>query len=135
MPQRMLDSLGCNCSTVIVHVATMLSLRQSACPQASRCSKNAAVKPFQASYVSFRPQRLTRHNAVQAKASVGGNEEKKVLRREQEPEEYWVSKSERKGANPMKDPLAIIGLTAIFLPFVLLGIAIATGLVDISVYR
>jgi len=35
----------------------------------------------------------------------------------------------------LQDPLAIIGVTAIFLPFVLLGIAIATGLVDISVYR
>ncbi|KAF6266497.1 hypothetical protein COO60DRAFT_1623382 [Scenedesmus sp. NREL 46B-D3] len=41
---------------------------------------------------------------------------------------YWVSKSERKGANPMKDPLAIIGLVAIFLPFGLLLIAISTGL-------
>ena len=35
----------------------------------------------------------------------------------------------------LQDPLAIIGLTAIFLPFVLLLIAIATGLVDVSVYR
>ena len=35
----------------------------------------------------------------------------------------------------LQDPLAIIGLTAIFLPFVLLLVAIATGLVDVSVYR
>lgn len=35
----------------------------------------------------------------------------------------------------VQDPLAIIGLTAIFLPFVLLLVAIATGLVDVSVYR
>jgi hypothetical protein len=34
-----------------------------------------------------------------------------------------------------QDPLAIIGLTAIFLPFLLLLVAIATGLVDVSVYR
>jgi hypothetical protein len=34
-----------------------------------------------------------------------------------------------------QDPLAIIGISSILLPFVLLGIAIATGLVDISVYR
>jgi hypothetical protein len=34
-----------------------------------------------------------------------------------------------------QDPLAIIGVTAILFPFVLLGIAVATGLVDLSVYR
>jgi hypothetical protein len=35
----------------------------------------------------------------------------------------------------LQDPLAIIGVVAIFLPFGLLLIAIATGLVDTSVYR
>lgn len=35
----------------------------------------------------------------------------------------------------MKDPLALIGVAAILSPFVLLGVAIATGLVDTSVYR
>jgi hypothetical protein len=30
----------------------------------------------------------------------------------------------------MQDPLAIIGLLAIFLPFIILGIAIGTGVVD-----
>lgn len=33
---------------------------------------------------------------------------------------------------PLQDPLAIIGIAAIFLPFVLLGIAIALGLVDVN---
>jgi hypothetical protein len=35
----------------------------------------------------------------------------------------------------MKDPLALIGVAAILLPFVLLGVAIGTGLIDTSVYR
>ncbi|WIA29289.1 hypothetical protein OEZ86_011794 [Tetradesmus obliquus] len=83
----------------------------------------------------LRPRAVSRRNAVQAKAMQSGEEDKKVLRREEEPEEYWVSKSERKGANPLSDPLAIIGLVAIFLPFGLLLIAIATGLIDTSVYR
>jgi uncharacterized protein (DUF2062 family) len=70
-----------------------------------------------------------------------------------------MSESEREGKNPFKasldtkllikcvekrvraftftshslqDPLAIIGIAAIFLPFVLLGIAIALGLVDVN---
>jgi hypothetical protein len=58
-----------------------------------------------------------------------------TLSREEEPDEYWVSAGEKKGANPMKDPLAIIGILAIFFPFGLLLIAGATGLVDFSVYR
>lgn len=35
----------------------------------------------------------------------------------------------------LQDPLAIIGILSILFPFVLLGIAIATGLIDLSVYR
>jgi hypothetical protein len=58
-----------------------------------------------------------------------------TLSREEEPDEYWVSAGEKKGANPMKDPLALIGVGAIFFPFFLLLVAIATGLVDVSVYR
>lgn len=61
----------------------------------------------------------------------GGAPPKKVLKREEEPEQYWTSPQERKGANPLKDPAAIIGIVAIFLPFVILGIAIATGVVEI----
>ena len=34
-----------------------------------------------------------------------------------------------------KDPLALIGIGAIFFPFVLLGIAVAAGVVDLSVYH
>lgn len=36
---------------------------------------------------------------------------------------------------PEQDPLAIIGILGIFLPFIILGIAIATGYVDVSNYR
>lgn len=61
-----------------------------------------------------------------------GGENRKVLRREDEPEEYWTSEAERKGVSPWKDPLALIGIAAIFLPFVILGVAIATGLVDLQ---
>ncbi|GAX85638.1 hypothetical protein CEUSTIGMA_g13053.t1 [Chlamydomonas eustigma] len=57
------------------------------------------------------------------------------ISRETEPEQYWSSPSEKKGANPFKDPLAIIGILSILFPFVLLGVAISTGLVDVSVYR
>ena len=72
-----------------------------------------------------------------SKSTTGGNDNpgssppKKVLKREEEPEQYWTSPQERKGASPLKDPAAIIGIVAIFLPFVILGIAIATGLVEI----
>lgn len=32
----------------------------------------------------------------------------------------------------MQDPIAIVGILGIMLPFVILGIAIATGYVDVS---
>ena len=44
---------------------------------------------------------------------------------------YWSSKGERAGANPLADPLAIIGILAIFFPFIFLLIAIALGYVDV----
>ena len=34
-----------------------------------------------------------------------------------------------------QDPLALIGITAIFFPFIILLVAIAAGVVDLSVYR
>ncbi|EFN56280.1 hypothetical protein CHLNCDRAFT_145155 [Chlorella variabilis] len=54
------------------------------------------------------------------------------LRREDEPEEYWTSQSERDGKSPFQDPLAQIGLLAIFFPFIFLAVGIAVGWVDLS---
>ena len=48
---------------------------------------------------------------------------------------YWQSKIERSGKSPLSDPAAIIGILAIFFPFVILGIAIATGYVDVTAGR
>lgn len=65
----------------------------------------------------------------------GGTEPKKTLKREEEPDQYWQSKIERSGKSPLSDPAAIVGILAIFFPFVILGIAIATGYVDVSAGR
>ena len=54
------------------------------------------------------------------------------LRREAEPEEYWMDKNTKDGKSPFQDPLAIIGIFAIISPFIILGIAIGTGYVDIG---
>ena len=35
----------------------------------------------------------------------------------------------------MQDPLAIIGIVSILLPFIILGIAIATGVIDVNAGR
>lgn len=80
--------------------------------------------------------------SVRPQAIGGGNDSdsdtsknKKFLSREEEPEEYWVSKGEKDGANPMKDPLAAIGILAILFPFALLALGIGTGYIDTSVYK
>jgi hypothetical protein len=62
-------------------------------------------------------------------------ESKKFLTRDEEPDQYWSSEGERKGANPFKDPLALIGIVSILFPFLFLLIAIGGGWVDVSVYR
>lgn len=64
-----------------------------------------------------------------------GSEKKKFITREEEPDQYWSSVGEKEGANPMKDPLAIIGVVAILFPFLFLLVAVSTGIIDVSVYR
>eukprot|EP00877_Chromochloris_zofingiensis_P000153 jgi/Chrzof1/10138/Cz04g30100.t1 len=86
--------------------------------------------------VASRPGSVSRKQVVQVKAIGGGpDNDKKTLTREQEPDQYWVSAGEKKGANPLKDPLAIIGILAILFPFLFLLLAIGLGWVDTSVYR
>lgn len=53
------------------------------------------------------------------------------LTRDNEPEEAWGSKFEKDGKNPMQDPLALIGVGAILFPFFLLGVFVATGVIEI----
>jgi len=57
------------------------------------------------------------------------------ITREEEPEEFWQSKAEAKGESPFKDPLAVIGIVAILFPFLILGVAIASGYLDLSPYQ
>jgi len=57
------------------------------------------------------------------------------LTRDQEPDQYWSSPLDKPGANPMKDPVAIIGVVSILFPFIFVLIAIGTGAIDTSVYR
>lgn len=59
-------------------------------------------------------------------------DDRKGLKREEEPEEYWSSERERKGESPFKDPIALIGLLAILFPFLFLIVASSVGLVDLS---
>ena len=48
---------------------------------------------------------------------------------------YWQTAAEAKGESPFKDPLAIIGIASILLPFIILGVAIASGYLDLSPYQ
>lgn len=48
---------------------------------------------------------------------------------------YWQTPAEAKGESPFKDPLALIGIGSILLPFAILGIAIASGYLDLSPYQ
>lgn len=99
-------------------------------------SQTRCVRPFTSQSFFNRPPVLrTRHARCFAQNDASkdaGSKKKKFITKEEEPDQYWTSEGERTGANPMKDPLAIIGLIAIFAPFVILAIAAATGLVDLT---
>ncbi|GAB4821205.1 hypothetical protein N2152v2_008251 [Parachlorella kessleri] len=73
-----------------------------------------------------------RAQLLAAKALGSDKGDKKVLTREDEPDEYWASAREKEGKSPWTDPLAIIGLLAIFFPLILLGVFAALGYVDLS---
>lgn len=55
---------------------------------------------------------------------------RKFITREEEPEEFWQSKDEREGKSPLQDPLALSILFGMAVPFVILGIGIATGYIE-----
>lgn len=50
---------------------------------------------------------------------------KKILRENEK--EAWLSEMEREGANPFKDPMAMVAIGGITVPFVILAIAGALG--------
>ena len=49
----------------------------------------------------------------------------KILRANEK--EAWLSEMEKEGANPFKDPMAIVGIVGIAFPFVILAVAGAAG--------
>jgi hypothetical protein len=44
---------------------------------------------------------------------------------------YFQTKAEKQGKSTLADPLAIVGILSIFLPFIILGAAFAAGLVKL----
>eukprot|EP00667_Euglena_gracilis_P023059 EG_transcript_25913 len=57
--------------------------------------------------------------------------DREKITRETEREGFWLSEAEQQGLSPWQDPLAWIALTGIFVPFVILGIALATGYIEL----
>lgn len=51
---------------------------------------------------------------------------KPKITRENE-KEAWLSEMEREGTSPFKDPMALVGIGGIMVPFIILAIAGASG--------
>lgn len=73
-----------------------------------------------------RPARRT--ELSRARESVVANAEKPKISRENE-KEAWLSEMEREGGNPLKDPMALIGIGGLAVPFIILAIASAAGFI------
>lgn len=93
-------------------------------------------KPFVCCFGTIRYRsHLSRSILTRAKLGGGGEGDKErskgFISAEEEPDEFFITKAESAGGlAPLKDPIAIVGILGILLPFVILGIAIATGYVD-----
>jgi len=61
-----------------------------------------------------------------------GRDPQGKLTRDAEPDQYWMDKNTKEGKSPFEDPMAIIGIFGLLSPFVILGIAIAVGYVEIG---
>ncbi|PSC68056.1 hypothetical protein C2E20_8345 [Micractinium conductrix] len=111
-------------------VATVAPL--AAAPAAVRGTRHApAVRGLPTLRFSHQQQQ----RAVATRALGDSSTDKKGIRREDEPEEYWTSEAERAGKSPFQDPLAQIGILAILFPFIFLALAIAFGWVDLNAGR
>lgn len=112
---------------------------------AQRCSLQAGSQRLISrpvfSVVQHSPAQQQRsRRRLLAVSAVPGQEEdemgaNKQLTRETEPDKFWQTPAEAKGQNPIKDPMAIVGILGLLSPFVILGVAIAMGAVDVSEYR
>jgi len=63
---------------------------------------------------------------------VHAKEERKLdgpILRQNEKEGAWLSEAEKDGANPLKDPMALIGIGGLTVPFIILLVANAAGLI------
>lgn len=116
--------------------------RRNVWHKASVCAPPPAATPSRSASQHTQPpnpqpthSQQNTHTLNKTHTRAGGGDDRKFLSRDEEPEEYWSSKGERAGSNPLSDPLAVIGILAIFFPFFLLLLAVATGYIDLSVYK
>ena len=59
--------------------------------------------------------------------AAGNKGDKRILRENEK--EAWLSEAEREGENPLKDPMALIGIGGIMVPFIILAVASAAGFI------
>ena len=59
--------------------------------------------------------------------AAGGKGDNRILRENEK--EAWLSEAERDGENPLKDPMALIGIGGIMVPFIILAVASAAGFI------
>lgn len=89
--------------------------------------------PYGASALRARVHRVSApRGAVKIQALMDPNKPQKQITRKDEPEEYWMSEAEKEGKSVFSDPMAIAAIMGILIPFLILGIAIGTGYVELN---
>lgn len=62
-----------------------------------------------------------------AKVSAMADDDSKPKITRDKEKEAWLSEMEREGKNPFTDPMAMVAIGGISIPFIILGIAAASG--------
>mmetsp|Transcript_33601 Transcript_33601/g.106862 ORF Transcript_33601/g.106862 Transcript_33601/m.106862 type:complete len:124 (+) Transcript_33601:151-522(+) len=104
--------------------------RASAARRAGKASGASVARPSAVTSLNRRATTARAGRSQSAVVAVFGDD-KPGLKREDEPEEYWQSEGEKAGKSPLKDPLAISAIIGIIVPFVILGVAFATGVIEV----
>lgn len=98
-----------HCTPFLRRCCGQLASEVSASSSAPHCCAASALRPCRRCPVRRDSVPILPSPSAAARPADNAGKQNKGIRREDEPEEYWSTKSEREGKNPMSDPLAQVG--------------------------
>ncbi|KAK9802697.1 hypothetical protein WJX73_007891 [Symbiochloris irregularis] len=115
------------CTISYLTAQQRLHTRQAPSCSLSTLHNTTPAQPCRATRLSLRRFEHVGEFRGVAKA---GPDDKPSISRDTEPTDFWQANTEKKGVNPAKDPLAIMGVAGILLPFIIVLGLVFAGVID-----